>query len=287
MDNALVNKIEFIDPLTDIGFKALFGNENYKDVLISFLNGLLMGKKIIHSLEFGPTEHIGNFDKRTVYFDLFCTGINGEQFIVEMQHKGHAHFRDRSVYYTSRLITDQIAVGQNSDYRLKEVIFIGILNFNFNKSIGKGHVNHICLTNRNTGEIFYEKLDYIFVELPKFVKPLHECVTVLDKWLYVLRNLRKMTSIPETLNEGIFKKVFKITNLKNMNQKTLEDFRALNPITERYAKEYAEEEARNEGKIEIISAMILNNYSNAEISKMTNLPEEEIENLIQYGNMKI
>jgi len=47
--------------------------------------------------------------------------------------------------YTSRIISNQTGKGKDYQYDLKEVIFIGILNFNFKQAIGEGHINEICL----------------------------------------------------------------------------------------------------------------------------------------------
>ena len=49
----------FIDPLSDFGFKHLFGNEPNKDILIDFLNQLFKGQKEITDLTYNSTEHAG------------------------------------------------------------------------------------------------------------------------------------------------------------------------------------------------------------------------------------
>ena len=65
----------YIDPLTDWGFKHLFGSEPRKVFLIAFLNDLFSGEKVITDLSYGPNEHNGDSnDKRKAIFDLYCTG---------------------------------------------------------------------------------------------------------------------------------------------------------------------------------------------------------------------
>lgn len=98
----------FIDPLTDYGFKYLFGREPNKDLLIDFLNELFDGRKVIADLTYNKNEQAGNRPKsRKMIFDLTCTGENGEQFIIEVQRIHQQYFKDRAVYYSSRLIHDQ------------------------------------------------------------------------------------------------------------------------------------------------------------------------------------
>ncbi|MBK8844384.1 MAG: PD-(D/E)XK nuclease family transposase [Saprospiraceae bacterium] len=73
MDNPKLGR--YIDPLTDFGFKYLFSNEPHKDLLISFLNSVFQGRKIIKDLKIGATEQIADFSKhRGVTVDLYCTG---------------------------------------------------------------------------------------------------------------------------------------------------------------------------------------------------------------------
>jgi len=106
---------------------------------------------------------------------LLCTGTNGEQFIIEMQRAEQRNFRDRTVFYTSRLINEQLPKGQSHwNIELKEVYLIAILEFNFRESNPGDYLHNVALTNTNTHEIFYKKLGYKFLELPKR-RSLHEC----------------------------------------------------------------------------------------------------------------
>jgi predicted transposase/invertase (TIGR01784 family) len=80
------NLQKYIDPLTDFGFKRLFGSEPDKDIMIDFLNALFEGEKTIADIIYSPTEYNGETSKeKRVLFDLSCTGTDGEKFIIEMQ----------------------------------------------------------------------------------------------------------------------------------------------------------------------------------------------------------
>ena len=108
--SARTNK--YIDPLSDFGFKHLFGGEPNKEVMIDFLNALFEGEKQIIDIVYNPTELAGDDkDHKKVFFDLLCTGDKGEQFIVEMQRAAHDNFEDRCIFYLSRLIHQQKSMG--------------------------------------------------------------------------------------------------------------------------------------------------------------------------------
>lgn len=98
----------YIDPLTDFAFKKLFGSEPNKDLLIDFLNGVFRGRKHIVDLVYNKNEHPGEtVNEGGAIFDLTCTGNDGEQFISEVQRGKQGNFKQRAIFYTSRLINEQ------------------------------------------------------------------------------------------------------------------------------------------------------------------------------------
>ena len=64
----------YINPLTDFGFKKLFGTEPNKDILIDFLNEILPNRKIT-DLNYSSNEHFGKTElDRNAIFDIYCIG---------------------------------------------------------------------------------------------------------------------------------------------------------------------------------------------------------------------
>ena len=63
---------------------------------------------------------------------------------------------------------------------------------------------------------FSETLNEIYLEMPKFVLPLHECDTLYKKWLYVLNNIEIMERLPKELNNQIFRKLKSIVEVERM-----------------------------------------------------------------------
>lgn len=55
-------------------------------------------------------------------------------------------------------------------------------------------------------EIFYDKLTFIYLELPKFKLGVDELKTNVEKWIYFLKHLEDFNELPRVLNEPIFRK---------------------------------------------------------------------------------
>ena len=160
----------YVNPYTDFGFKKLFGTEMNKELLISFINSLLSDKEQIRDLTYLNTENLGisEADRKAV-FDVYCETDSGEKILVEMQLGQQLFFKERSLYYASFPIQQQ---GKRGDwnYQLKAVYVIAILNFVFDH-IHDGYFHHeVQLTDNKTREVFYDKLTFIYLEMPKFNK---------------------------------------------------------------------------------------------------------------------
>jgi predicted transposase/invertase (TIGR01784 family) len=273
----------FIDPLSDFGFKRLFGNEPNKDILIDFLNQLFKGQKEIEDLTYNSTEYAGDNGKfKKIFFDLLCTGKNGEQFIIEMQRAEQRNFSDRAVFYTSRLINEQLPKGASHwNIELKEVYLIAILEFNFKHNTSDRYLHNVSLTNTDTGEIFYNKLGYKFLELVKFVKTEAELETDLDRWFYLLKHMSRLDKVPAVLNKRIFQKTFKIAEISTLTEeeKAMYDSNLKAEWDYENSITFAKEEAEHKKALDIARKMKEDGIPSNQIAKFTDLSIEEIEKL--------
>ena len=208
----------YVNFYTDFAFKKLFGTEINKDLLISFLNALLQGREEIRDITYLNTEHLGTqeYDRRAV-FDVYCTNEQGEYFLVEMQKGEQQFFKDRSLYYSSFAIREQAPRG-NWDYGLKGIYTIGILNFCFH-SQDPSYYHEVKLMDTATKEVFYDKLTFIYLEMPKFTKTESELETLFDKWLYAIRNLASLMDRPRALQEKVFQHLFEAAELAKFDPK--------------------------------------------------------------------
>jgi predicted transposase/invertase (TIGR01784 family) len=280
---------KYIDPLVDFAFKKIFGSEPNKDLLIAFLNEVFRGRKQIVDLIYNKNEHPGDLkDEGAAIFDLLCTGINDEKFLIEVQRGRQGSFKERALFYTSRLISDQAPKGRRSEwaYNLTEVYLVALLeDFTLQITSDTNYLHDICLCNRETGEIFYDKLGYTYIELRKFVKEGADLVTDLDKWLYVLKNMSRMDKIPVYLRKPIFEKLFNIAEYSNMTkeEKTMYDSSLKYKWDNKNVLDYAVKEAKEEGEynkaVDIARELKKEGLTSAFIAKTTKLSLEEIEKL--------
>ena len=215
---------KYINPYTDFGFKLLFGTAMNKELLISFLNALLFKEETVKDVTYLNAEHLDTqeYDRRAV-IDVFCENEKGEKFLVEMQRGEQQFFKDRSVYYATFPIREQSQRGK-WDYELKAVYIIGILNFTFNDTDGDYFHHEVKLVDLYTHKVFYDKLTFIYLEMPKFNKKEDELESMFDKWLFVLRNLSSLFERPRALQNRVFDRLFEAAEIAKFNPKELGEY---------------------------------------------------------------
>ena len=281
-------KEKYINPFTDYGFKRLFGEEPNKDLLMDFLNELLKdqaGK--ITDLSYLPNEKlpISVGDRRAI-FDIYCTNEKGEQFIVEMQKAEQKFFKDRTIFYSTFPIQEQ---ARNQDrfwtFELKAVYTIGILDFVFEESDPGKFRHDVKLTEQETKKVFYDKLTFIYLEMPKFNKTEKELETRFDKWMFVLKNLPKLDRIPVELKEKIFLKLFETAEIAKLKpdeykqyEASVNAYRDIFNIKNTYF-EKGEKKGEIKKAVEVAKNGLREGLSVEIIMKLTGLSESDINKL--------
>ena len=223
-------EIRYINPFIDYGFKKLFATEGNKDILISFLNAVIEDTADpIVDLTYKNVVLIGDFNgARDSYLDVYCETSKGRQFIVEMQNSWQPFFRDRTLYYAAKAISNQAVKDDPTkrtrgkgkkgkkkkkkwDYRLNEVFIIAVMNFSFpEEEYGADEYYHrIMLTDLTDHHVFYEKLTFIYLEMEKVGEAPLDMSRPLDRWLTALYRLWGEEELPEELDEPVFQKLYK------------------------------------------------------------------------------
>ena len=273
----------YINPYTDFGFKKLFGTAMNKELLISFLNALFAGREVVKDITYLNVEHMGGIElDRKAVFDVYCENELGEKFLVEMQKGEQEFFKDRSLFYSTFAIREQARRG-SWNYELKAVYTIGVLNFVFDRADDGRYIHEVRLVDIGTNEVFYDKLAFIYLEMPKFNKTEAELETMMDKWLFVLRNLSSLFERPAALQERVFRNLFEAAEIAKFDRReryeyeeSLKNFRDMYSVIAT-----AEKKGRAEGEkakaLEIAAKMKKAGMSAAEISKITGLEEAELQ----------
>lgn len=281
----------YINPLTDFGFKYLFGDEGNKDFLISFLNSLFPEEGPIVKVTYLNKEHIGDIkDSRALIYDIHCTTSTGKKFIVEMQNRYQTYFRDRALFYTSADIYKQGKKGKSWDYSLTPVYGVFLMNFDWREFATEPLREDICLMNIRTHKVFSDKLKMVFLKLPLLNKSPEECVHTLERWLYILKNLESMQTMPKTFaQDPIFNRLGQVARLGALSKsqraaydQSLKNYRDSYAIaaTER-AEGRAEgrTEGRAEGRTETARNLIAMGMADNFIEQATGLSKDEIATL--------
>ena len=245
------NEFKYADLLDDDVFKLVFGRESSKDVMIEFLNQVIPDRRIV-DLEFVDKEmHYLDRSRKDSIYDMFCKTDDGSRIVVEVQRRKQANFAERAVYYSTFSIVNQVSAG-GSSYDFCPVYVISILNFGF-KSGGSDVKSEFRLYETSTRELLTDRVTFIFLDLSKFKKRAEELSgDVLEGMYFCFKNMATLAERPEVLEHNVFRKIFEVSELINMDEvtrsKVIEKM-----ITERDLRnqmEYARNEAIAEGHAE-------------------------------------
>jgi predicted transposase/invertase (TIGR01784 family) len=296
----IMEKEVYINPLTDFGFKRIFGEERNKALLINFLNEIIEEERKIVDIEYQPTFQTGVWEEdRKAVFDIYCKNDRDEFFVVEMQKVRQAYFVERSLFYSTFAIQKQARKGE-WNFSLKAVYTIAILDFNLfeiDKNQPDFCIERIHLVRKSTGEKYSNKLNFIFLELPRFCKELNELTSNFERWLYCLKSLSKLDSQPEEVRGAIFDDLFEEARINKLTKRDMETYRksVLEYADVRSAVEYAQETFYNKGRTEgwsegrlkgleqgriaTVEKMLELNFQISDISQITGLTLDQINDL--------
>jgi len=90
--------------------------------------------------------------------------------------------------------------------------------FEENKNDPNKYRYDVKLCDIETKKVFYNKLTFIYLEMPKFVKPIQELTSRFEKWMYVIHNLCRLNSLPDELRETIFERMFAAAEVARLSQ---------------------------------------------------------------------
>ena len=213
-------QMKFIDPRIDFAFKKIFGGEDTKDILISFLESLmkLKGDKRIKEIQIlDPYQAPKIKGMKFSVLDIKCIDQSGVHYVVEMQVAKVRAFLKRIQYNAAKAYVNQISESQNYP-KLNQVIAITITDFTLFETFSH-YVSLHETKEQITGENLLKDIVYYFIELSKFQKSWDDLDNLLDKWIFFIKETGKLKDVPETLDEEPFRHAFEKARVANMNQK--------------------------------------------------------------------
>jgi predicted transposase/invertase (TIGR01784 family) len=277
--------MKFVDITNDIAFRKIFGNDNKKKSLMSFLNAVIdlpKNEQIIDVEIINPYQLGKLSGGKSTIVDVKAKDNSGNIFIVEMQIAEFDFFTKRIMYYTSQSYVSQIDKGVNYD-KLKPVYFIGILEFEI------GHSEHYHSRHKildvETKEQIIQDIEFNFIELPKFNKTLEQLETSIDQWTFFIKNAENLTLIPNSIDDEGLKEAYKEADRQNWTKLELEDYEraSIKERDEIGRLELAEKkgilEGINKEKNETAKNAIAIGLDDATVHKLTGLSIDDIQRL--------
>jgi predicted transposase/invertase (TIGR01784 family) len=194
-----------------------------------------------------------------------------------MQRAEQKFFIDRAIFYTASKLYEQAPKGKKGwNFELQEVYFIALMDFNFDSTPQDKYLHRVRLAEEEIGHTFYNKLGFIFLELPNFNLKEKDIKTDLERWLYVLRNMGKLEKIPVILNKQIFQKLFQISEIANLKKEEymLYEKDLLDKWTEYSVLKTAEEKGIEKGKgLVVTNLLAAKKFTIAEIANFGGVTE--------------
>jgi len=282
--------MRFINPKTDFAFKKIFGSNQSKPILISFLNAMIYdGNPTIADLEIIDPYLASRVQYlKDSYLDVKARLAGGATVIIEMQVLNVESLAKRVVYNAAKTYSTQLIRGEGY-FKLKPVIALTITDFEMLDNDREVISHFVFKEKKRLFDYVDPEIELIFIELPKFNKQLDELETLTDKWVYFMKNAPSLEVIPQTMQTvSEIQQAFAIANETNLNPEELADLEA----RERYILDQQGilrkgiEEGIQQGiqqgmreKALEIARQLLNVLDNQTISQTTGLSVEDIQNL--------
>ncbi|EDT25743.1 TPA: Rpn family recombination-promoting nuclease/putative transposase [Clostridium perfringens] len=276
-----------LNPQIDFVFKKIFGTEKNKPILINFLNAVIKPTTPIKDVEIKNNDIDKDFiEDKFSRLDVKATTSNKEHINIEIQVKNEYNMIQRTLYYWSKMYSEQI---QNRDNysKLERTVCINILNFKYLNN-DKYH-NAYRLKEITSNEELTDLQEIHFIELPKFNEIGNkeyvenvEKMDALEKWLEFLVEPESNTVRQlELSNEEIKLAKSELYRLSmdskereqyNMREKAIYD--RISALENAEAK--GKLEGKLESKLEVVKESLSQGLKISLISKITGLSEEEI-----------
>jgi len=216
--------MKFADVKNDVAFHKIFGNENRKESLISFLNAVLSfeGNDLIVEVAIvNPYQLPKLRGGKATIIDVKATDQKKRQFLVEMQVADQDGFDKRVLYYIAKSYSAQIR--RSEDYRqLKPAFFIGVLDFDHTQN--PHYISRSRVQDIDTGEVTIRDVEFNFVELRKFNKATEELLTLADKWIYFIKNAENLRFVPENVEDQGLLSAYEEANQWTWTEEELEAY---------------------------------------------------------------
>lgn len=276
---------KFLDPKNDYAFKRIFGTEKNKDILVHFLNDILilpLGEKIQDVTFLKPLQDPEAVAKKQSIVDVLCVDKNGVQYIVEMQVARTDGFAKRAQYYAAKAYTSQMNNGDTYQ-NLKQVIFLAITDFVMFPD-KKGYKSDHVILDKDSYVQDLKDFSFTFLELPKFTKNIDELTTIEEKWMYFFKHAAHTD--PEELKkitgpDVVIRKAYEVLDQFYWSEAELRTYESekKSELDAKAMLAYAKADGIAEGIKQVAKTMLAQGMGIDTIISATGLSKAEIEQL--------
>lgn len=270
---------KLLSPKSDFIFKLIFGDQRNVDILAAFLQAVLNLPKsnYDHLTIVDPHLKRDSDSGKLGILDVKIHTKSGKIINVEIQVSDVPQMRERIIFYTAKMITEQIGKGQ--DYSaIKKVISIVITDYRLIQENESYH-NQYSLYDPETGSLFSDLQEVNVLELPKL--PHEDDNTELWDWMQFLKSEREEElSMLAEKNPQLKKAVGVLMDLsQDERTRLLYEEREKARRDEMARMRGARHEGHAEGRADVARNLLQMNMSIDDICKATGLAREEVETL--------
>lgn len=279
--------MRFINPKTDFAFKKIFGSDQSKPILISFLNALLYDEQpLIVDLEIIDPYLAPKIEgMKDTFVDVRARLQSGRMVIIEMQVLNVEGFEKRVLYNTAKAYSTQLLEG-DAYKDLSPVVALTITDFVMFPDSSDLESTYVLKERKTSRDYPQCDIQLVFVELPKFDKTLDDLTGVRDKWIYFLKHARDLQVIPSAMeNVTEIKQAFQIANLAQLSKEELDvyerkmrylnDWQGAITLAESVARAEGEAKGR-EAMAKDIARELLGQFGDQQIAQLTGLSLDDV-----------
>ena len=278
--------MELLKPTNDYVFGRIFGQKKNSDILKDLLQAILPNWNIKNVEPRQEVQLETDFiTDKVCRLDILATLDDGTKVDIEMQMRNYNDIEARSLFYTTREYHQSLENGQ--DYiEIPKSIGIWISNFNVFNDEGPFH-EIVRLRRDYENQIFTDKIEMHYLQLPKFKQKCKRISNKLEEWLTFI-SFENMEELKMIENEKVKKAEEELEYLSGDEaERRIAYLRETAEIDGGFAMTAARDQGRVEGrsegkieeKIETAKKMLAEEMDINLIIKITGLTKDEIEKL--------
>ena len=215
-------------------------------------------------------------------FGILDLGVeleSGEFINVEIQIKNYKNIEKRTTFYACKKLIEQLEPGEY--YRqLKPTIIIAILDYSFIK-LPEYITETVRVAKEHRDYEINNDVKYYYIELEKFRNQNPDMTKRINQWIsFVDMERSDLLEMACKENDKVKRAVENYEVLTGDEEvKRLAEIRLMSKLEEKSALDCAKEEGLEQGKREIAQKLKKQKMPIKQISEITGLSEEEIEEL--------